>query len=260
MRTDIVLGAVMLALAVLGGIVSAHGSNKGWHKILYACGFMVLGIAGMWFVVRESNETAVANGNLNHSLDDLSKSSKEAARLQRLNADLQGKLLAQTDTISRLARENADLVTGGNSYPDIEPVLGKLDNLPGIPLTIIVHGKHDLLDVTIAVMSHMQDVTGSNPPKTASAEKFLEAWNAQRFANLPLASRSQATILPLRIDPVGARDVYRIATTCRNGIFTEQLVMKRADSGWATESETITNSAGKILEEWPKATARRPLH
>lgn len=82
MRTDIVLGAIMLVMAVLGGIVSAHAPEKGWHKILYGCGFIVLGIAGMCFVVRQSNESAVANSNLNHSLDNLSESSKESNRLR----------------------------------------------------------------------------------------------------------------------------------------------------------------------------------
>jgi hypothetical protein len=255
MRTDIALGAITLLMAVLGGVVSAHAPDKGWQKILYFFGFIALGIAGMCFVFRQSNETTVANRDLSHSIHDLSVSSQETARLQRLNTDLQNKLLAQAGAISRLTQENADLITGGNSYPFILPILGKIDNLPGFPLTIVVRGKHDLLDVSIAVSSPIQDVTGTNPPKTESRETFLQAWNAGSSTNLRFASHSQATILPLRIEPVGERDVFYVGTTCRNGYFWERLVMKRFGDAWMVESEKITNLAGKILEQWTSPIA-----
>jgi hypothetical protein len=61
MRSDIVLGGVMLIMTILGGIISAHAPQKQWQRWLYAASFIALGIVGMVFVVRVSNESVATS-------------------------------------------------------------------------------------------------------------------------------------------------------------------------------------------------------
>jgi putative Mn2+ efflux pump MntP len=85
MRSDIALGLVTFLMSVLGGIVSAIALEKMWQKWTYALMFIVLGVVGLYFVVKQSNETAVATGKMEASFGTLGDSLKETARLQGLN-------------------------------------------------------------------------------------------------------------------------------------------------------------------------------
>jgi len=58
MRTDVEIGVIVAAMAVLGGIVSAHAPQKLWQKSSYAAAFLVLGVFSVLLVVKQSNEAA----------------------------------------------------------------------------------------------------------------------------------------------------------------------------------------------------------
>jgi hypothetical protein len=71
MRSDIALGLVTLVTTILGGIVSAHAPARTWQKWLYGMTFVALGIVGLCFVVKQSNETTAATAILNNNISDL---------------------------------------------------------------------------------------------------------------------------------------------------------------------------------------------
>ncbi len=71
MRSDIALGLVTIVMAVLGGIISIYALAKRWQKWMYGMTFVVLGVVGMYFVVRQSNEAARATDTLNGNINGL---------------------------------------------------------------------------------------------------------------------------------------------------------------------------------------------
>jgi hypothetical protein len=58
MATDVELGAIVTAMTVLGGIVSAHAPQRAWQKWSYAAAFVILGVLSAILIVKQSNETA----------------------------------------------------------------------------------------------------------------------------------------------------------------------------------------------------------
>jgi hypothetical protein len=142
----------MLAMAVIGGIVSAHAPTKLWHKLLYASAFVLLGVIGMYLVIRQSNETAVASSELSHSIHDLSESSKETARVQKLNTELQQRLLVQSSTIESIGKKTISQITGQGTflYFEVSPNLGSGDPL-SFPLSVWIRGKYPMREVTSVI-------------------------------------------------------------------------------------------------------------
>ncbi len=66
MRTDAWLGVVTIFMMILSGYASVHfiPKEKRRWKIFYFVLFTCLGVAGIWLVVRVSNESAVAQRDL----------------------------------------------------------------------------------------------------------------------------------------------------------------------------------------------------
>src|SRR5712692_948264 len=113
MRADIMLGVVTVLMALLGGIVSLHAPAKWPAKITYAVLFALLGGISIVYVIKQSNETAVAGQKLTNALDNLGKSTANIVTMTSLNAQLQERLLKQSDTITDLSKQNIAATTGG---------------------------------------------------------------------------------------------------------------------------------------------------
>ena len=122
-RPDILLGAVTMLMAVLGAAAALHAPSRTWQKIAYALAFVVLGAFGVYFTVRQSNETTAANTKLSNALSDVSKatsriqeSNAAEARARDQNTKLQQRLLDSNATISKLAQQGIDTATGGSGF------------------------------------------------------------------------------------------------------------------------------------------------
>jgi hypothetical protein len=163
MRSDIALGVVTFLMAILGGIVSAHAPTKTWQKWVYGLTFVALGAVGLFFVIKQSNETAVASTKLEGSLRSLGDSLKETARLQGVNTQLQGKLLTQSDTIASMSKETISQLTGKGTflYFTVAPNLGSGDP-PSFPLSVWVNGKYPMREVTTSIQSNSVFVISPN--------------------------------------------------------------------------------------------------
>lgn len=83
MRTDIWLGIVTIVMGVLGGAVSVQfiPKDKWKWKIFYFAAFALLLIAGVFFVVRLSNETAETQARADIAQKTLQTSLEEQSRL-----------------------------------------------------------------------------------------------------------------------------------------------------------------------------------
>ena len=115
-QADICLGVDLVAMAMLGGIVSAHAPAKLLAKILYIIAFIVLAIIGFRLVNQQSSDTARASKEFQSTLSSIAASSSETVRVQALNTQLQRRLLAQSSTIADLGTQGIRTATGGDSF------------------------------------------------------------------------------------------------------------------------------------------------
>jgi hypothetical protein len=224
MRADVILGAIMMAMAVLGGIVSAHAPDKIWQKAVYGASFLLLGIVGFYFAVKQSNETAVANKELSQSIKKLGESSKEITRIEGLNAALQNELLSQGKTIANLATRGIYTATGGDtfSYMDFLSYLPHKNS----PL-VVSKGEYPLYDLVARVVDLAVPVPKMEPSNDPS--RILEAsqlfQNYQRSAEVTLqignmsAGAAWFPNLDLPFNPEHGN--FNVFFSARNGFWNE---------------------------------------
>jgi hypothetical protein len=150
-------------MAVLGGVVSAHAPTKPWQKWAYGLMFVVLGAVGLFFVVKQSDETAGATAKLEGSIQKLDASLKETARLQGVNTELQGKLVTQSATIASLGKETISQITGKGTflYFTVVPNLGS-GNPVSFPLSVWIRGKYPMREVTTVIQNTASFAISSN--------------------------------------------------------------------------------------------------
>src|SRR5437773_12330073 len=106
-------GIMIAALTTaLGGSVSAHGPTDRRHKFLWFGAFVGLGILQGWVLVKQSGQNAATSRDLENNLHRLTDLTQEVHRIQKLNTDLENRILALTETISDLSKQNLASVTG----------------------------------------------------------------------------------------------------------------------------------------------------
>lgn len=240
MRSDIALGLVTFLMAVLGGVVSAHAPVKPWHKALYIFAFVALGAIGLFFVVKQSNETAIANEGLAKTLVDLQASTTETARIQGNDTKLQERLLAQSQTIASLAKEGIDTQTGGDSYPIVISSPGWVRRGTSSKLIAMVRGKHNLPDVTIAVLSHMQN----NTPAHLEEQRL----NPEIYVPSLLLHVKLGQGIGI-VTPQGDKDVYSVQMITRKGFFNETLIFTLMPDGYHSTWVVSDTTLGRIREK-----------
>ena len=240
MRSDIALGVVTFIMAVLGGVVSAHAPVKAWHKWLYASMFVMLGIIGLYFVIQQSNETAVATSRLSTSLDNLNNTAAETTRVQILNTELQKRLLLSTATITDLSKLGINVSSGGNSWAYLKFLFQREQTS-----VIALHGGNfPLADVSVRIRDG--ENTNLNAP--------------------PLASLSIGT-LPVRgarvIGTIAVPDVdekrYTASFMARNGNWDQLILLRRKGGKWYSAS-VIQQNPGQVRFAQLKKLPGPPTH
>lgn len=122
-------------MVLLGAVMAARPPTRRLWKGLYVSGFVVLGALGMYLVVKQSNETAESQrvalktqskfdatlAGLGRSNLEIARSNSEIARIQKLNTELQGRLLDASHDISNLSQSTLDNITGADAYAYIVP-------------------------------------------------------------------------------------------------------------------------------------------
>ncbi len=125
-------------LAILGGVVSAHGPQKRWQKLLYGAAFVIAGsIAGVLLIYQSQKNTRAAE-TLSENIQKVQEANKEIARVQDLNTKLQSRLID-------LSNESLASITGGNSFCYIHMLVSR----DGVDPVVLSKGKYPIYDLTI---------------------------------------------------------------------------------------------------------------
>jgi hypothetical protein len=146
---DIWLGIDLVALALIGILISLRGPVSFLEKIGYVSICILLALLGVKLTFQQSNETSKAQKDLSDTLEHVATSTEETKRITALNTQLQGQLLDQSNTISKLAEESFRTIIGADSFPYVSP---QPASYPGpVPLFVWDHGKYMLTGVTLTI-------------------------------------------------------------------------------------------------------------
>lgn len=272
MREDVWLLVVTAASALLGSVMSLHPPTKRTHKVAYAIGFVVLGVLGVVLGVQQSNETAAASkrandaqSQLRNTIAQLQASSaklehqtKEVARVQQLNTQLQEQLLAESRDIADLSKAALENITGKDAYAYLAPQI-HASTADRIPLAAVNGGEHILTGVTARVM------------RTDTARQMQEdSSDADMEIAIGTLYPGEVRLLPGRfVRPVPDTETgvatYWIHISAQNGLISEGLSFRRARTGqrpWAywmkveriayknTATGVVWRTSPLIYREW----------
>jgi len=215
-----------VCLTLVGGIVGFLGLfvsvKPQWamrHSNLLAGTFAILTLLVVSLGIIQTRRLGQASAGLAGSLERLRESSEEIARVQRLNTELQQRLLESNDTIRTLSQQNLDQLTGGSSYPIITP-LPTLTEPNTFRLVMSIVGENTLWDVSYRV-------TEGRPPYKPTREELArliagQGWNTVGMLN-PGQGRPLNDVIHPSVDGVSA---WTINVTARNGSTVHFLEMR----------------------------------
>lgn len=230
MKPDVILGLITVAMAVLGGVVSAHAPTKRLHKVAYAVAFFFLGAASVVFVMRVSRDTAKSEADLNGRIGELTSATAEVARLQGSNNALEAKVLDLARVNASLAQKSISTLTGGNSF-------GYMDFTYDYGAYVVIfrhHGDYPVYDLH-ALACDVTEWAGRPHSKSKSYEvatyKFdiveLQTggnWQDQDFMHskntIPFFERTSLDF-----------DVF---LSSRNGLWIEKMQLRQVNGHWTT--------------------------
>lgn len=245
----IILGVLTTAISVLGGHVS---SNNPKHR--YA--FYSMGAVSVLIILamgvrnyRAQMESVHSQQKLNDALDSLDNSTKEIARVQGLNTKLQEQLLASSDTIASLAKQNISEVTGGDSfcYVDIRELA-----LSGglLQVALLGKGKNPVSDVNIRIVD--LDVM-DEAFKSGALENLRKAEITLSFPHPARYSGFSKPLYRFKPEPNQVSKRYNVFINARNGTFTELVRLRRIDGQWSTairvSASYYDKRSGLVLED-----------
>jgi hypothetical protein len=149
------------------------------------------------------------------------------------------------DQQTRLANQTIDEMTGGDTFPKIDPAAPAGSREYSLMLMAV--GKHSLLDVTVTVHSHTQ---------RTDPESIMRWFTSPTTTFVPLVLRYSPVWLPLTIHPEDDEDKFQIYVSARNGSFLEMLTMRRDGERWRPEYK-ILDSRGRVILERPQKKSSR---
>ena len=247
MRLDVWIGLVTFAMAVLGGIVSAHAPQKPWQKWAYGPSFVALGAIAMALVIKQSHESAQASMQLATSIRDLGvasqqiqRSTAETARIQSLNTELQKRLLASSMAIASLSKEGIATVTGGNSFCYMMFANGFF-TANGGRATFIHHGRHPLYDVNVTIIDlRTLDHAATDTRMVSSASL------APLIIHVGNLAPQGAVVWNEREIPFSDTESqeFNIQFDARNAAWSEMLRLQKVKGEWLQAAQFLKN--GKL--------------
>jgi hypothetical protein len=144
--------------------------------------------------------------------------------------------------IAAATKEVLDETTGGDSFPE---VLAELLGNGELRFSITSIGKHNVTDLRINIMSHMQ-------------RKDLDYITQQTVdplaISIPIAPAHAVIGIPIPVKVImeGDLDAYQVNVSARNGTFLEMLEVKKGGPrGWHEDMEIYDMHGSKLLVKTP---------
>jgi hypothetical protein len=203
-----------------------------WRKpILYSLtgAALVVGVVQILNADREAcdaeKKSRQANDALKDALAKLDESTTQIANMTALNTQLQRSLIAQSDTIADLSRQNIAAVTGGNSFCYV--IASPVEQ--SFMLAVSTVGSSPLHDVGVEMIDVDLLRTMTNKPSLTMQE--LQSFRTV-FPSIPSLSSSSghwvATI------PTGGRDKRNLHFNffSMNGVWGEDLNLRFVKGQW----------------------------
>ena len=229
-------------MAVLGGIVSAIALSRKWLKVCSCAAFIGFGCWGMYAIIQQSNETAKSEAALKSALDEIGKSTQETARIQKLNSELQERILSQSKTITTLTKTEIKTVTGGNSICyvqlTLDPTAGTMD------IAVLQRGNYPVSDVTMLFTD--------NDALTGDADAILSRQGLS-LGTLSVGGHIRPTIIPpgkvFTLNPNGREKKFTASFSARNGAWDQLILVRKNEAGkWHWATRVIRNPGQATLE------------
>lgn len=207
-NAEIVQALLMLFMTVLGGIVSGFAFSDPLAKIGIIIAFVFLGGCSGWMLYIQARQAAKAEAGLREQM--------------QANFELHGKLVELTEANAELTRQNAEHLTGGDSFCFIS-----FNFQFGYACPVFVHsGKYTVFDVHARIIDlnrMRQNVARRQPAISDSLELPLGELPPgrvkinERFSISFIDENSQA---------------FNIFFSARNGMWTELLRLRNVNGTW----------------------------
>ena len=220
--------------------MSLHEDWAKAHRWWALSVFVVLAAVGLWATIEQSRkatrETTKANTRLSDSLDALRVSSDENARLARLNTELQGKLLLQSEAISGLSKQAIATTTGADSFCFMSVEHHSMKR--GAPKPTFHHvGRYPLYEVRARIV----DIDKDDAVRSADGSVSLAAVTAASF-NVNVGNLApDAILLPINTTiPLTRNDraYYNVFfDSPRNGFWHQNFRAVLVDGEWRIASQ-----------------------
>jgi hypothetical protein len=228
LRSDIMLGVVTVAMAILGGVVSVHAPSKRRLKVIYASAFMVLGGISVVYIIKQSNENAAAGTNLTGALAKLGSSTAEISRMTALNTQLQGRLLSQSDTISGLAQRSVNSVIGGRGFCYLTLYSRNSDTGDFL---LLQQGDYPIYEIHIRAVdiTSLNEITkkGGSSAVVQAMESFTTSFDIPTMA--PHTATMNVFRLPIRH---ADKQDFNVFFSARNGFWSELIRLRKVNGAW----------------------------
>ena len=234
-----------LLLVLLGAVVSLSENWARRHKFPLLALFLVLGIVSMSTTLFQASRSAAATTKLDDSLTRINNSAAEIRRVQMLNTELQGRLLASSRTIAELSRQNLATVTGGTSFCY---VAFTLFSPTGARAVAIHQGKFPIYDVNARVVDLNKFRARQTAGQRESADEVLAGDAILEIGNLSPQSAKTLSYIKFT-DPV--RQNFNIFFSAMNGFWAEEIRLRKIGDDWvhAIRVQRMRGKTGKIIFE-----------
>jgi hypothetical protein len=160
-------------------------------------------------------------------------------RQSNFNAEIRDK----NEEITRLQRESADAIIGGDSFCYMGLMIPDATALIARPM-FVHHGRYPLYDVTARIVD-VEEIKRLKALKDPALMTALMGTTVG-IGNLTPGFSSGSAVTLQRHSP-GRDFSYNVFYVARNGAWTQFLRMRWTGSGWATAEKVVGLSEGKEL-------------
>jgi hypothetical protein len=207
-------------MAVLGGVVSAHAPSRPLSKIAYCIVFVILGCVAVVFVIKVSRDTEADERELNLRVAQLGVASAETTRLQKLNNELEAKVLDLANGNELLAKQNIATVTGGKSFCYMDFIYQFGGQTP-----VILHsGRYPIYDLNVRIV----DLNKAMQRTSSEAILGTSVW----IGELQVGGSWANIDWSIPFTSAQSQD-FNVFFSARNGIWTEKLRLRRVNDHWS---------------------------